>query len=56
VPGSNPLAMHQTELFELRRHFVGADDRSVFIAKLSGALEMIAAPVLGIRRRRPGHA
>ena len=42
VPGSNPLSEPGTDLFELRRHFVGADDRMVFVAKLSGALEMLA--------------
>lgn len=53
VPGSNPLAGQRTDLFELRRHFVGADDHAVFVAKLSGALELLAAPFRRIAERQP---
>jgi hypothetical protein len=53
VPGSNPLSEKRTDLFELRRHFVGSDDQVVFAAKLSGALELIATPFRRIEMRQP---
>ncbi len=43
VHGSNILENAHTDLFALRRIYVGSDDQTVFIAKVSGALETLVA-------------
>ncbi|MGQ9627153.1 MAG: polysaccharide deacetylase family protein [Anaerolineae bacterium] len=43
VHGSNSLGNDCADLFALRRIYVGSDDQAVFIAKVSGALETLAA-------------
>ncbi len=43
IPGSNSPASNKPDLFALRRIYVGGDDHTVFVAKASGALEMLAA-------------
>jgi peptidoglycan/xylan/chitin deacetylase (PgdA/CDA1 family) len=43
IHGSNQLMKNQLNWFALRRIYIGSDDRSTFIAKVSGALEMVAS-------------
>lgn len=43
VHGSNSLKDDGVDLFTLRRIYLGSDDQGVFVAKVSGALETLAA-------------
>lgn len=43
IHGSNQLIKNQLDWYALRRIYVGSDDRSTFMAKVSGALEMFAS-------------
>jgi hypothetical protein len=41
--GSNRLINNQLDWYALRRIYIGSDDRSTFVAKVSGALEMFVS-------------
>ena len=43
IHGSNRLIKNQLDLVRATAHSCGSDDRSTFIAKVSGALEMFAS-------------
>jgi peptidoglycan/xylan/chitin deacetylase (PgdA/CDA1 family) len=43
IHGSNRLTKNQLDWYALRRIYIGNDDRSTFVAKVSGALEMFAS-------------
>jgi peptidoglycan/xylan/chitin deacetylase (PgdA/CDA1 family) len=43
IHGSNRLVKNQLDRYALRRIYVGSDDRSTFMAKVSGALDLFAS-------------
>jgi peptidoglycan/xylan/chitin deacetylase (PgdA/CDA1 family) len=51
MPGSNSLKRQNIDWLSLRRVYIGSDDRSAFIAKVSGALDNLHALARPLSRR-----